>query len=430
MKIFSPFSFCFLLFILVYAGHCRGNSFQDGNENVVADFEITRLNDANRFKIVFFAVAETDFDTCQLNVILPDGIIIIKGNTKLNYELKKGYKVELPIEIEINAESDFKIKGVLTALKNNNKYSRIENLYFQFTNNEFVYFTDKFFQNKDQLKSLELIDPTSFNKLLSTTIFNASATNNSTSDTLRVKGYVYYQDSSKTYLPLRYSVTELVAKIDNKEKILAYTFTDEKGLFTIETIPENKTSLEGVKGYIRTSTKSIITDFGNHNDTTELIDGVFKKLYYSVSESFLLTDAINKTLNIQLEINEGVNLGACSVFQNCIKASNLSKYYFKVDKKAIVIWPAPSTITTDTIYIMQYDRWDSDVIFHEYAHFLDYNLNISKRVTGEHYYDENLSLKYDSMYAKGLAFSEGWADFFAVSLQYPENKDSYYDDTE
>lgn len=430
MKIFSPFSFCLLIFILIYAVHCRGNSFQDGNENVVTDFKITRLDAPNRFKIVFFVIAESDFETSQLNIILPEDILLIKGNTKLTSELKKENKFELPIEIEINSESDLKIKGVLSAFKANSKFSQVENLYFQFINNQYVYCTDKILQNKDHLKSLKLLSPDSFNCLLSNTTFNNSTAENNAGDTIRVKGYVYYTDSSKTYQPFRYSEIEMVAKINNKEKILARTYTDDKGLFRIESTPENITSLTGIKAFIRAATKSIITDNDNNIDTTEVIDGAFKKPYYAVSESFLLTEAINNTLNIEMRIDEGVNLGACSVFQNCLDASNLSNNYFKVDKKTIVIWPASNTLTTDTIYIMQYDRWDSDVIFHEYAHFLDFNLNISKRATGDHYFDENLSLKYDSMYAKGLAFSEGWADFFAVSLQYPENKDSYYDDTE
>jgi len=430
MKKFTSLILCFLAFILLCAGNISVNSFQQINENISTDFEITRLNEPNRFKIVFFVIAESDFDACQLNIILPEDVTIIKGNTKLNCELKKGYKVELPIEIEINSESDIKIKGVLTALKNNNKYSRVQNLYFQFSNNQYVFTTDQLLQNKGKLKSLELITPDSFNKLRSTTIFNNSVTRNSTSDTIRVKGYVYYSDSSKTYQPLKYSEIELVAKIDSKEKILANTFTNESGLFRIESIPENITSLTGIKAFIRAATKSIITDNENNTDTTEVIDGVFKKPYFSVSESFLLTDAINNTINIETRIDEGVNLGACSVFQNCLDASNLSKNYFHVNKKRNIIWPAANTLTNDTIYIMQYDRWDRDVIFHEYAHFLDFNLNISKRATGDHYFDENLSLKYDSLYAKGLAFSEGWADFFAISLQYPEKKDSYYDDTE
>lgn len=430
MKKFTSFILCLLAFILLSAGNSIGNSFQQINENISTDYEITRLNAPNRFKIVFFVVPESDFDASQLNIILPKDILLIKGNTKLNGELKNGYKVELPIEIEINSESDLKIKGVLTAFKTNSKFSQVENIYFQFINNQYVYCTDKILQNKDQLKSLNLLSPDSFNSLLSNTTFNNSTAENNASDTIRAKGYVYYSDSSMTYQPLRYSEIEMVAKIENKEKILARTYTDEKGLFRIESTLENITSLDGIKAFIRTATKSVITDNENNIDTTEVIDGIFKKPYFSVSESFLLTDAINNTINIEMRIDEGVNLGACSVFQNCLDASNLSKNYFHVNKKRNIIWPSANTLTNDTIYIMQYDRWDSDVIFHEYAHFLDFNLNISKRATGEHYYDENLSLKYDSIYAKALAFSEGWADFFAVSLQYEGKKDSYYDDTE
>jgi len=430
MKILTSFILCFLAFILLCAGNSRDNFIFHVNENISTDFEIIRLNAPNRFHIVFFVVAESDFETSQLNIILPKSILLIKGNTKLRGELKKGHKVELPVEIEINSESDLKIKGVLTAFKANSKFSQVENLYFQFINNQYIYCTDKILQNTNQLKSLNLLTLDSFNSLLSNTTFNNSPAEKNAGDTIRVKGYVYYRDSSTTYQPFRYSEIEMVAKINNKEKILARTYTNEKGQFGIETIPETLTSFEEIKAYIRTSTKSIITDSDNNIDTTEVIDGIFKKPYFSISESFLVTDAINHTLNIEMRIDEGVNLGACSVFQNCIDASNLSKNYFHVNKKRNVIWPAANTLTADTIYIMQYDRWDRDVIFHEYAHFIDFNLNISKLATGDHYFDENLSFKYDSVYAKELAFSEGWADFFAVSLQYPEKLDSYYDDTE
>lgn len=110
---------------MIYAGNSRGNSFPQVNENISTDFEISKLNAPNTFKIVFFVVAESDFATSQLNIILPEDILLIKGNTKFNGELKKGYKVELPIEIEINSESYFKIKGVLTAIKTNSLINRL-----------------------------------------------------------------------------------------------------------------------------------------------------------------------------------------------------------------------------------------------------------------------------------------------------------------
>jgi len=96
------------------------------------------------------------------------------------------------------------------------------------------------------------------------------------------------------------------------------------------------------------------------------------------------------------------------------------------------------------VYILKVDRYDWDVLAHEFAHVADKENNISQLQGGSHdgsnqyVYSGDSSTLNNKEKSFSLAFSEGFATFWAISLnQYSSYKgkidnigDSYYDDIE
>lgn len=95
--------------------------------------------------------------------------------------------------------------------------------------------------------------------------------------------------------------------------------------------------------------------------------------------------------------------------------------------------------TTGVARIIQFDRFDWDVILHEYGHFIAHKLGIDKSLGGRHQFTVNEGEVYGKQNGVWLAWSEGFATWFALTaqdvlgvsaLKIPKAGDSYYDDTE
>jgi len=84
------------------------------------------------------------------------------------------------------------------------------------------------------------------------------------------------------------------------------------------------------------------------------------------------------------------------------------------------------------------DRWDWDVMLHEYGHYIASVMDIEDNPGGSHS-NTNLSTSYGKSIGTRLAFGEGWPTYFAVSalremgtasLNIPNIGDTSYQDTE
>lgn len=84
------------------------------------------------------------------------------------------------------------------------------------------------------------------------------------------------------------------------------------------------------------------------------------------------------------------------------------------------------------------DRWDWDVMLHEYGHYIAAVMDIEDNPGGSHS-NTNLSTTYGKSIGTRLAFGEGWPTYFAVSalsemntasLNIPNIGDTSYQDTE
>ncbi|MEZ5371431.1 MAG: PKD domain-containing protein [Microthrixaceae bacterium] len=107
-----------------------------------------------------------------------------------------------------------------------------------------------------------------------------------------------------------------------------------------------------------------------------------------------------------------------------------------------VVYPDPdgSFYDTEKLHVLALDRFDWDVMLHEYGHFVANELDIENNPGGNHSSADNLSVTRGSKeIGVPLAFGEGWPTYFAVTLLQiqdvaalgvPNAGDSLYQDTE
>lgn len=105
-----------------------------------------------------------------------------------------------------------------------------------------------------------------------------------------------------------------------------------------------------------------------------------------------------------------------------------------------VVFPAGGSFYDGVrLNMLAEDRWDWDVMLHEYGHFIADQLNIEDNPGGPHSSGENLGDRLPKDEANKLAWGEGWPTFFGLSLlvesgaatlNIPNVGDTRYQDTE
>ncbi|MFK8024237.1 MAG: hypothetical protein AB8G26_09790 [Ilumatobacter sp.] len=83
-----------------------------------------------------------------------------------------------------------------------------------------------------------------------------------------------------------------------------------------------------------------------------------------------------------------------------------------------IVFPAAGTFydpNTERVHMLELDRWDWDVMLHEYGHFVADVIDIEANPGGRHSGSENLGDRLDKDTANRLAWGEGWPTYFAVS---------------
>ena len=71
---------------------------------------------------------------------------------------------------------------------------------------------------------------------------------------------------------------------------------------------------------------------------------------------------------------------------------------------------------TTIIHVIEQDRWDWDVVDHEYGHYVEklYNFGTEPSISYSHSTGQNLSETYGKEHGTEIAFAEGWPTFFAI----------------
>lgn len=183
------------------------------------------------------------------------------------------------------------------------------------------------------------------------------------------------------------------------------------------------------------------------NDICKVQDAVLYNSYSKTKTSYLSSQ--NSSIEINLHIPEntsGSNRGAFNVFDSVVEGFLKAKTFLGITPSAInVNWPADNTsYRIQEIYIkfLQDDRWDRDVIMHEYGHFIHRSYDFAVGSAGSnatHTWNRNLRNWPETgirskEQAMNLAFRESWATLFSIATQYgdtgyPNSGDAIYNDT-
>ena len=93
-----------------------------------------------------------------------------------------------------------------------------------------------------------------------------------------------------------------------------------------------------------------------------------------------------------------------------------------------VEFPAPGSASyfqSGQLHILLGDRWDWDVIMHEYGHYVSRCFDLDNSPGGTHYFNENIGDRLPKSDAIRLAWGEGWPTFFAILAQKEMGMASY-----
>ena len=404
-----------------------------------AEIQFTSLTEIKNSGIISFKFSsKTNIRNCQIQLLIPD-FVTQEGEQVLKREICQNETIDISSSIKIPNNKTFKIKGIVSGqLDSGEKLNLVKTLFFQWFEDRYLIFNEadiKKFREK-QLKSANtsFLNSNQFNSLndfpqnKSITTTNNSSSEN---DSITMKGIVKYNNNTGNLKPLTFALVELIQKNESGYKILGESSTNSNGTFNFEYFPNEENISSDENSFIRISTIGFIQQLNNKTQIVRVLDATLKEPYFIDSEIFAINPSVTNKIDLEITIDKSINYGACNVFQTILYGWQKVKEYYNFESdEAIVLWPSSSSITQDTIFLAQGDRWDNDVILHEYGHFIEYRNNFSKNPGGHHYFDENLSSRYDPEIAKNLAWSEGWADYFSVSLQYNDTKDRYFDDTE
>lgn len=417
----------FLILFFTCPSLCISNIMDQSSPslNHILKADLLLLPDNHTIQMRFTSTVNLNSATVQ--IIFPEDIENISSNTFWTGSLLVNNEVILDNSIRV-LKAPTKIKAVVFAvLATGEKISKVVYLVFQYQNEKLIAYSSQ----DVSLSSLNKRSSTQvnsefelLNQVSTKTIINTFK--NYSSDSISISGEIKYLDVKGLLQPLSSSDIWLVQISGLKKNVLKISSTNEHGDFLFK-LPIDSASISS-KYYLTVLTKSTTTNNSLEIVNAQVINQFTKTVYSASSDVF----NISASILLDLIITGGVDNGAFESFQHLLAGIELSSKYLNFKpKSAVMIWPSHTTSTFgDTINIVQGDRGDRDVILHEYAHMLDAKYNISTLPGGDHYYDQNLSNHYDLEYAKKLAWAEGWADFFAVALQYEQTGDMYYDDTE
>jgi len=242
-----------------------------------------------------------------------------------------------------------------------------------------------------------------------------------------VHGTVRYKRKDGTLRPVRYAKVELWEEAVEKTA----TLTNANGEYT-----KTFATVRPGDVFIRVRTESAP---GAYSECSPSIATVRPfpggSSYYADSSS----SAAKRYLHIDFVIsNAGDNAGVFHIFDSVVEGFDRTAAWLGSvpPSEATVLWPADLScydLGSERIHLLELDRWDRDVIMHEYGHFIADQFGFLQTPGGEHNWDHDLrdyGIPRSNEEAAQLAFSEAWATFFAVAAQYSATGDTRYDDTE
>ncbi len=256
--------------------------------------------------------------------------------------------------------------------------------------------------------------------------------------TFTVKGQAQWLDRAGQLNPIpraRVDIFELnIATID----VVSTAFTDDAGFYSITFTHEDEPNQGNPDLFVVVSSVSqfaVVKAGGSLGQPYEIVSPVTTEIAPgSTITRNLTSDTIDSDANAAFSVHASlVNVGRY-----------LSTILGTVPSTLDTIYPSGATTSffspvTKTLNIIKDDRWDWDVIAHEFGHYLTSVNGFDDSTGGKHIYTANLS-EVNGSKSKGLplAFNEGWVTHFAVSalrsigasvVSDPTIGDQSYDDT-
>jgi hypothetical protein len=155
---------------------------------------------------------------------------------------------------------------------------------------------------------------------------------------------------------------------------------------------------------------------------------------------------LNNGASVHINLNGDVNSTNNAAFSVLDSFLDERRYVSNLTQKDLqridVEFPTAdesSNFSKGKLHILLGDKWDWDVMMHEYGHYISSVLSLDKNPGGYHAFNENLGERLSKDVAVRLAWGEGWPTYFAVQTQHEMNMsklgipsvgDSHYSDSE
>jgi hypothetical protein len=357
-------------------------------------------------------------------------------------EISAGQKIDISQSFVINKNSSFKIKTIYSGKEHpdSTDFCIVENYYFYYNGNAFETFKDphEFITLKSGLindNDIKVFNREETDTVIISLIDNnnlKSANEQQTTYNLTVSGNIKYRDRTNVAQNVRYATVKIYDNDAVGQNLLGTTATDENGNYSVSI---TSTDAGGPDIYIEVRTEGLDNFPSGSNGIANVRNDILSYYYVDTKDNI----RENTTSDIQISVtisNTGPNAGARDVYDSFVEGWLKSKQYFDINiDKVPVFWPSSGTkqvtiIWIDYIQLLQLDRYDRDVILHEYGHYVNSKYDLINAVGGSHSWGQNLTNSYDRRTAVRLALSEGWATFYSIAIQFDTTNDRFYDDTE
>jgi hypothetical protein len=254
-----------------------------------------------------------------------------------------------------------------------------------------------------------------------------------------VNGKIMWQDRNGLPHPLQGAKIE-VWDNDAKTALGApETFTDAAGQYSIQAEMGSKNTINIVLKVLSQSLAGSVHPTGL-SQVYEFDSTVHNGLSPGVTVTVNLTGNSGEVSNQAFSVLEAI------VFSHLYVESFLKQNLhpipvnFPIDGPTVCGGAVSCFKSADpSLNILLLDRWDWDVVMHEYGHYVSKQSRLDQNPGGLHYIDSNLENIYDKDTAIRLAWGEGWPTFFSISAQnalnlkvlnVPNVGDTHYTDTE
>lgn len=236
-----------------------------------------------------------------------------------------------------------------------------------------------------------------------------------TSGNITVSGVIKWTDTAGVTHPANEIRVEIMDEDVASDDLIKAVYTDSNGKYTA-TFANDTSLTEGgydifVRVYARGRYVQVTNKSGGlYNFSREVCSDANGGTSYSVNFTLGNTNNAYRSIHVQ----QAVSMASNYVYQQ--EGSYLDTVYVRYpdDTQGTTCY----TDSSNRIYVLADDYCDWDVLQHEYGHHVSNEFGFDKSPGGEHSYSYNLADKYlNKETGIYLAWSEGWATFFAISLQ-------------